>query len=386
MQSNKVVTKERIYSLDVLRGFSLFGIILMNIIGFTHDTFHMNPYVMFQYGWNRVLYSLEVLFVQNSFYPIFAFLFGYGLAMMHDSAKKRNKNFVPIVYRRLIAMIIFGVIHGMLIFSGDILQSYAIVTLVGALFLFVDRLYSLIAALFLWLMYAALYWVPTLAFALQHPDQDYMSSNPNAAAYSMNVFNSRDLSQIIELTQDNFFTYFFVSDVNSFLFRATSLLPLILLGMFAKRVNLFQLIVSNRRLSILLAGIFFILGLAIKSLPLMYYGRYSLDAVGIYTGGIILAAGYITTIVLLSENDSFKRWTLPISKVGKISFTTYITQSLLMFAMIYGFQLYGKMNLIETYAIAILIYLVNILFASLYLKRFKQGPLEYIWRKITYLE
>ena len=172
MQSNKVVTKERIYSLDVLRGFSLFGIILMNIIGFTHDTFHMNPYVMFQYGWNRVLYSLEVLFVQNSFYPIFAFLFGYGLAMMHDSAKKRNKNFVPIVYRRLIAMIIFGVIHGMLIFSGDILQSYAIVTLVGALFLFVDRLYSLIAALFLWLMYAALYWVPTLAFALQHPDQD----------------------------------------------------------------------------------------------------------------------------------------------------------------------------------------------------------------------
>ncbi|KAA1042350.1 DUF418 domain-containing protein [Macrococcus equipercicus] len=380
------MTKERIYSLDVLRGFSLFGIIIMNIVGFTHDTFHMNPYLIFRHGWDRVLYSIEVLFVQNSFYPIFAFLFGYGLAMMHESAAARGSSFAPIAYRRLSAMIIFGVIHGMLIFSGDILQSYAIVTLVGVLFLFIDRAFSLIAALFLWLLYAALYWVPTLTLALQRPELDYMGSNTQAARHMMAVLNSHDLVKIIQLTGDNFLTYFFVTDADSFLFRATSLLPLILLGMFAKRVRLFERLIRYRKYAVLLAAVFFVSGLAIKSLPLIYYGRFSLDQVGVYSGGIILAAAYVIALVLLSEHATFRTWTAPLSKVGRLSFTTYIMQSILMFIIVYGFQLFGTLNLLETYTIAVLIYLFNIIFAVCYLKKFKQGPLEYIWRKITYLK
>lgn len=69
-----------------------------------------------------------------------------------------------------------------------------------------------------------------------------------------------------------------------------------------------------------------------------------------------------------------------------MSFTLYITQSVIMFIIFYVFKLYAKLSLVEVYMIAIFIVIIELIFASLYLKRFKYGPLEYVWRKITYLK
>ncbi|TDL96595.1 DUF418 domain-containing protein [Macrococcus carouselicus] len=377
--------RQRIYSLDALRGFSLFGIILMNIVGFTHDTFHLDPFIMFQHGWNRVLYSIDVLFIKQSFYPIFAFLFGYGLTMMKESADRRGDDFRPIIIRRLLALFVFGMLHGMFIFSGDILQTYALVMLFGAPLLFVDKVFSVMTSIILLCYYVMNHIVPFVINGLQLPRYDYIVTDVQRAEQVMHIFNSRDGSEIIALNMHHFFQFFFVTDLEGLFFRLTSLLPLMLMGSYARRSGWFEAIAQQSRYN-RAAFLLLVTGLALKSLPLIFYARYSADAVGGYIGGVLVAAGYMLLIIRLSEHASFRNLTQPVSLLGRMSFTTYILQSVLMFMITYGFSLYGKLNLAATYAIAVLIYGLLVLTALIYFKRFEQGPLEYVWRKITYLK
>ncbi|ULG72428.1 DUF418 domain-containing protein [Macrococcus brunensis] len=376
---------KRIYSLDALRGFSLLGIVLMNVVGFTHDIFHLDPFVMFQHGWNRVLYALDVLFIKQSFYPIFALLFGYGLSMMKESADKRGEAFLPIVYRRLLALLVFGMLHGMFIFSGDILQSYAIVMLIGVPFLFWDKMISMLASIVLFGFYILNSIIPFVINGLSMPRYDYMINAPRKAEQVMEVFRSGDITAIIALNKEHFFNYFFITDVENLLFRLSSLLPLILIGSYARRAGWFEVIAHDRRFNGI-GLLMFISGMMLKALPLIFYARYSADAVGGYIGGVIVAASYVICIIRMSKHPQFRVITEPISQLGRMSFTIYILQSVLMFILTYGFRLYGQMNLLETFSMACLIYALLLVFVHVYFKRFKQGPLEWIWRKITYLK
>ncbi|GGB01198.1 DUF418 domain-containing protein [Macrococcus hajekii] len=376
---------KRIYSLDILRGFSLLGIILMNIVGFTHDIFHLDPFFTFQYGLNRVLYAFNILFIQQSFYPIFAFLFGYGLMMMKDSADKRGDAFLPIIYRRLIALFVFGILHGIFLFSGDILQTYAVVMLIGAPLLFVDKKFSVIASIILFGYYVMNHIVPFVVNGLKLPRYDYVINDADRAAYVAQVFNSGHYADIIALNAQHFFQYFFVTDVQGLLFRLSSLLPLMLMGSYARRTGWFERVIEDKR-NIKWAIGLMISGLALKSLSLIFYGRYSAEAAGGYIGGVMVAASYMISIIKLSESSRFRQITGPMSLLGRMSFTVYILQSVIMFIITYSFKLYGQLNLIETYSIALVIYMSLIAFSWRYFSRFKQGPLEYLWRKITYLK
>lgn len=93
-------TKQRIFELDALRGISLFGIILMNILAFSlpYEIALMSQTIK---GFNTVILQLITLFVIGSFYPIFTFLFGYGLGIMFEHSQIRKVRFYPIIYRGL---------------------------------------------------------------------------------------------------------------------------------------------------------------------------------------------------------------------------------------------------------------------------------------------
>lgn len=378
--------KERIYSLDALRGFSLLGIVMMNIVGFSHDTFHLNEYFMFEDFFNRGLFSLNVLFIHNSFYPIFALLFGYGLAMMKESADRRGASFIPLIYRRLIALLIFGILHGMFLFSGDILNSYAIVAMIGVWFLFIDRFFSLLGAAVFFIYYFFVYLLPVFIKGIQNPSFDYIGHNIPASIEMAAQANSHNISTIVHMTTTNFFQYFVIDDFDSLMFRLSSLLPIMLLGMYARRAELFQRIVLQPVLFYVAAAACIITGLLIKGLPIIFYGRTSYDTLCVYIGGIIVAAGYVLIIVLLSEHETFRSWMKPVANLGRMSFTAYIMESVLMFIIIYGLGLFNRMDMLLTYTIAVVIYIMLLVSASLYLKRFKQGPLEWLWRKVTYLK
>ncbi|MDN5610115.1 MAG: DUF418 domain-containing protein, partial [Staphylococcus equorum] len=126
--------QRRLFELDALRGFSLFGIILMNILvfSFPYEETYL-PGVL--NGANEGLFRIVTLFVISSFYPIFTMLFGYGLSIMYENSKRRGMSYYPFIYRRLVVLLIFGVLHGYFLFNGDILFGYGFTGMIAVLFI-----------------------------------------------------------------------------------------------------------------------------------------------------------------------------------------------------------------------------------------------------------
>lgn len=117
--------KQRIIELDALRGMSLFGILLMNILVFSFPYEHVRLDVALQ-GVNGFLFRVVSLLVIGSFYPIFSFLFGFSLMLIYHSTQQRGIAFKPVMIRRLIFLALLGLIHGFFFYSGDILFTYAV--------------------------------------------------------------------------------------------------------------------------------------------------------------------------------------------------------------------------------------------------------------------
>lgn len=87
------IMMKRIESIDIMRGISIMGILFMNIVGFHMNEVFTNPLDYFQLPLDRILYYFDILFVHNSFYPIFSFLFGFGLAIMATNIRQRGGEF-----------------------------------------------------------------------------------------------------------------------------------------------------------------------------------------------------------------------------------------------------------------------------------------------------
>ncbi|WP_051112150.1 DUF418 domain-containing protein [Lysinibacillus sphaericus] len=140
-----ISAKERIETLDILRGFALFGIILANIVWFLYpvymqeDPSFKNEWTSF---WNQADYTVKTLlsmFVDGKFVMLFSMLFGFGMVIMQERAAAKQLNFWGIYSRRLFALFIFGCIHAYFIWFGDILTDYAIL---GLLLLAMHKLKS----------------------------------------------------------------------------------------------------------------------------------------------------------------------------------------------------------------------------------------------------
>src|SRR6516164_11299299 len=124
---------ERILFIDVLRGMALFGILAANMRGFFAPMdAYMHTGVLYHSRADLVTQAFIDIFVQGKFISIFSFLFGMGFAIQMSRAEARGARFMGFYPRRLLALALFGLIHGILIWAGDILLTYA---LAGAILL-----------------------------------------------------------------------------------------------------------------------------------------------------------------------------------------------------------------------------------------------------------
>lgn len=118
--------QERIATIDILRGFSLLGILLVNMFGFYLPMPHISDLSnWFTEAQDIILQQLLDIYVQSSFYPLFSMLFGYGLAMQYVKAQSTGTNFYQFAPKRMIVLFAIGILHAVLIWWGDILTTYA---------------------------------------------------------------------------------------------------------------------------------------------------------------------------------------------------------------------------------------------------------------------
>ncbi|MBO3080450.1 DUF418 domain-containing protein [Mammaliicoccus sciuri] len=375
------MVKQRIFSIDALRGFSLLGILLMNILTFAYPYQIINPFEFFQHQ-DGAWFKISSLFIIASFYPIFAFLFGYGLSIMYQNSLDKGLNYYPMITRRLLFLLLLGIIHGVFIFYGDILSTYALLGLIAIIFVRLKPQYTLVALSIGIGIFVLLYLLPMIL--LKDVTQIESFVGLQELERVNNILSSADYVSIIGFN----LKYFGMNIANAILVGPFSILPIMLFGIYAHQINWFNKIKQHKNLYMVIGVVVLILGLAIKMIQIVLEGSVTSQLMSQMIGGPIVALSYIMFFVILCEDQTVRKILTPLQSIGKLSLTTYISQSIICILIFYGVGLnyYGKLPVLTIYIIGIVIYCVQVILSYLYLLKFKQGPLEKLWRKVTYLK
>ncbi|MFC0015326.1 MULTISPECIES: DUF418 domain-containing protein [Allobacillus] len=377
-------TKNRIIAVDAIRGFSLFGILIVNIL-----SFH-SPH--FMYGGKQSFYETMAtngeivdsnliltvidLFFQASFYPLFSLLFGIGLWIMYEKRDSLEAN--RILIKRMFILMGIGLLHGIFIWYGDILFSYSIVGLIAIRFLQVS-----IKKLLIWAI--SLLAVPTILFTL--------------AAYSvreqMLVVYEREINKATEayrgtyseIFQQNLSDWLLMVDPIQLLLTVMTILPMFLFGIIIGRTRLFEDVNKYKQMIWRIIGISFVIAVVFKAGPYLFENKTWLNFMQDSIGGSAAAIFYFyALLMLLSSLQKTSILVKLFSSVGRLSLSNYLLQSIIGFWLFYGvgMNLYGTQSLSSLLLIVVVIYLFQLVVSYFYLKRFRIGPFEWIYRSLTY--
>ncbi|MDM5231875.1 DUF418 domain-containing protein [Lysinibacillus pakistanensis] len=381
MDFKPTMLQERIATLDILRGISLLGILLVNMFAFYLPMPYIDLASWFTTPSDIVWQQNLDIYVQSSFYPLFAMLFGYGLAMQWQKALSRQQNFYKIGLRRLIVLFVFGLLHALLIWWGDILMMYAFC---GVFLLLLLRLQSVWLVTISAIIFGVFQAFMLLVVGFIHFDTkvdeylDITSVEKAITAYGTGNWADAFMQRLTDLSIQMSIGMWFVS-----LF---TILPYMLLGAAASKWRLVERARELKWLWIALAIGGLVIGIFVKSLPVMFTRTYLFDYLKVYIGGPILSIGYIGLIVLLCLLPVVPKLLSPFAKIGRMSLTMYILQSIIGTILFYqfGFGWYGKVSVATGVFIALGIIIVQMILAEIWLTKWRQGPLEAIWRKLTY--
>lgn len=376
--------KQRIETLDVLRGVSLLGIIFVNVLSFNYPVNYTYLPDFLTTPSDLHAQKLLTILVQGSFYPLFAWLFGYGLQMQRTKALLLQQNFSKLATKRLSILLVIGLLHAFFIWYGDILLTYAVFGFVLLLLLRLKPFTQAILGISLFAVYNLFfvfkYWLYSLDESIK--DGEYYSDITNIknslAAYRDGNWFDALAQRITDLSSQ--------LSVEMWFQAGFTILPFMILGAAASQWRLIERAKQLKWFWIVLAIIGVVLGIYLKLQIYREDMKYFGYALGSLIGGPILAIGYTACIVVISMIPSMLRILKPFTLTGRMSLTTYLMQSIIQSALFYGFGLglYGKLSIENLIVIAITIYIIQIAFSWIWLSFFKQGPVEFLWKRITY--
>lgn len=383
----------RLAQLDVLRGIAVFGILLVNIWGFAWGTLSL------RYGtlptpapWlDQAAIFLVAAFAEFKFYPIFAFLFGAGFALHTRSLRQQLGSWqaAQAVYqRRLRWLLLIGLLHGFLIWSGDVLSSYAlggmlILSLASARLGRVRNLAWLLAGGFL------------LFMALLYPVSPGMTEIDTtrqlqefAGRYA--IYTEGGLLAVAALrVRDYAMQMLFV------IVMLPHVIVLFSLGILSVRLGWLTEPQRHRQVWRRVLAVGLGLGLPFNLLAATALLQQTIDPYQtnynsmlfellLYAGGPLLAAGYVAALMLAGPAlmAALARWLAP---VGRMALSNYLAQSLLGTFLLQGWGLAwgARLRPIEMLALALAIMAAQIVISRCWLARFRQGPVEALWRRLA---
>lgn len=380
-----IESSERIHSIDVIRGLAILGIFLVNMPSFYAPILYLDPAEWWSGGLNQGTNTFIDIFAQASFYTLFSFLFGFGMILFKERAVAKGYSFYPLISRRLFVLLLLGCIHAFLIWHGDILISYAIV---GAVFLLFHKSKPL--TLLIWAL--CLIFIPSILFAglmfvavLFAPEVSDIAFNEQLAIASAEVYSSGSFADI---TLQRISDWYFVNNLANGFFLIITLLPMFLLGAYIAKTKMLSNVEDNIKKIKTLWGISLLIGVPIKLLPYITSKNVATDFLQDTIGGPGTAMFYATSIVLLMRLPLWRKILSPLASVGRLSLSNYLFQSILCTTLFYGygFGLYGKVEPFTGLLLAIAIFILQIFLSIIWLKKFRFGPVEWIWRSLTYLQ
>jgi uncharacterized protein len=390
------MNKDRILSLDLLRGVAVLGILIMNIQHFSMPSAaYVNPTAYGDLnGLNRWVWIISHLVASQKFMAIFSLLFGAGVILFTEKAVEKGLNSAALHYRRMAWLLLFGLMHAYLLWTGDILVSYSLCGMLVYLFrnkppaILIRIAFAfflvplLLDALFAWSMS---YWPKE---ALLSTMESWMPG-AEVIRHSLDVYRGGWLNQMELRVPGAIFMQTSLFFMGTF-WRAMALM---LLGMALYKWKILSAERSSEfylRMAIigLLIG-YFLSGLGVylnfKNGWTLEYSWF-LGSKFNYVGAVAVALGYVALIMLISKSAGLEGIKRAISAVGRMAFSNYILMTLLCTFLFYGhgLGLYGSVERKYQVLVVLLIWALMLVISPLVLKRFRHGPLEWLWRALTY--
>jgi uncharacterized protein len=386
---------ERVEAIDILRGLALFGILAANIRGFAGPAIaYFEPARMWPGFPDRLAQALVETFIQGKFIALFGLLFGVGFAVQLSRAQARGSRFAGIYVRRLLVLAALGLVHGLLIWWGDILLPYA---LTGFFLFFFRRRRDRTLLVWATLCYLA----PLLLMAgfvvaetvrgpfLPHP------SEPTAAV----------LQEIVRIYGDGSWTEITAQRAREavrhnwgfVVFAFPNLLGLFLFGMLAWRRRVFDPPDDALPRYARIMRICLIVGVAgnATAVIIRWFVRITPmppTAIGVGVFGLQLlstpplSAAYVCAAVLLARRPRWRDRLVPFAAVGRASLSNYLLQSVVATLLFYSYGLgfYGDFGPAALLLPTVLVYSVEPPLSRWWLERYRFGPVEWLWRSATY--
>jgi uncharacterized protein len=383
---------ERILFIDILRGMALFGILAANMRAFFAPLdAYMETGVLF-HGRADVLAQFFVdAFIQGKFISIFSFLFGMGFAIQMSRAEARGARFMGFYPRRLLALALFGLIHGILIWAGDVLLTYA---LSGAILLLFRKRQQ--KTLLWWA--GGLFALPIVASSVflaiyfsrfHRPSMDPKPPDMTKLYSIIHIYAQGTVRQILA---QNWVEW--KHDLPGQLF-AIYAAALFLLGMWVWRAGIVQRLEEYQPVLKRVCAWCIPVGLILSMYVAIVKAIVPPATVSVWVwlsqvlwlpASHILAAGYASGLALIFLHKDKRRLLLPFAAVGRMALTNYLMQSVLCTLFFYHYTtgLYGRMGPAVGLIPTILLYGAQVVISNWWLQRYRFGPMEWLWRGMTY--
>jgi len=370
----------RLVTLDILRGFALLGSVVANLPVFSRFYSLYAPFGTPGLGADRVAEWLVRTLAEASFYPVFAFLFGLGFALH----LRRGEAAVPTFRRRLGVLLSIGLVHAVFVWYGDILVSYALLGFVLPAFRRRrDRTLLVWVGVTLAYTFAVYLGIAALPGEVAYPAQEQ--------ATTRSLMQTGSYPQLIA-----FHSRWLGLNLLNLPFGGVQILAFFLLGLLAGRRGLEGLLEAadeaspaHRRFfqKTLLVSLGLALPTAAHAFALLR-GTPSpvLEAYDLALGSPALGFTYLSGLGLLLGSAAWRRRLRPLGAVGRTALSNYLAQSLFGVLLFYpyGLGLFGRVGFGWTLLLAVTVYGAQLLVSSWWLRHFRFGPAEWVWRSLTY--
>lgn len=391
-----IAAGERFDSIDLLRGFVLLGILVMNIVSFgLPGAAYMNPTALGPLGGaDEATWLTSHLLADMKFMSTFSMLFGVGIVVMDDRAARRGRSSAGIHYRRMGWLMLFGLLHAHLLWFGDILWPYALCGLVAwplrrlpsAALIPIGLVLIAIGGAVMGGFGVLMGFVPEEAQVKQAAE---WAPGAEKIAREIATYRGSWLEQMTLRVPTAR-----VMETFMMLILGPRILGLMLIGMVLMRLR-FVTGERGRGLYVAVAAIGVALGLAMTALGVAYMRSIDWQFPNAmfygwlfnYAGSVPQAIGYVAIAMLVAGSAVARPLLAPIRAVGRTALSNYLLQTVICTTIFYGhgLGLYARLGRAELLLVVLGVWAIQLVLSPFWLSRFRFGPAEWVWRSLVYL-
>ena len=393
---------KRIQVVDALRGFALAGIVLVHMV--ENYLGNLPPEGAME-GSNQgivdgVVEGFMLLFVRGKFFALFAFLFGLSFFIQMDKARQKGINLSSRFLWRLILLLLIGATHH-LFYRGDILTIYAMLGILLIPFYKVNRKWILVISGLLFLGLGRYVIFAFFGDASLFSDVKMEPKSPEIIAYFNTIKNGSITEVFLTNTTEGHLNKL---DFQLGIFgRGYLTFGFFLLGLLAGRMQIFQQYETYKkklRSALLWSGIMFLVAIMLMAFLFAVVSNYGADEVRFDSwmamfaltaydlSNVVMTFILILVFLLLFMKWKGARLLIKFAPYGRMALTNYFLQTLIGTSILYGWGLgyIGELRNIYAFLAGVGIIAVQMLWSSWWLKQYRYGPLEWLWRSLTYFK